>query len=156
MNFIKTAVMILTRMDVVVALSYSPDMVIGGSSEVLVLRKTKKRDPFQNLSKHCFNVKNIAEYNMGLIWVLHLWLCVAVVVAVVGVNTAESTVLIRFDRAPPAQSRFSTAVFRYSVIQQDGSSGCKDNGCSLHCKVTDILTIFSFCSVFKDSGGIVQ
>ncbi|KAG5534704.1 hypothetical protein RHGRI_022736 [Rhododendron griersonianum] len=48
---------------------------------------------------------------------------------------AESTVLIRFDRAPPARSRFSTAVFRYSVTEQGGSSGCKNNGCSIHCKL---------------------
>lgn len=59
-------------------------------------------------------------------------------------DMAESTVLIRFDRAPPARSRFSTAVFRYSVTEQDGSSGCKNNGCSIHCKVKDIFLLLCF------------
>ncbi|KAF9625909.1 hypothetical protein IFM89_027686 [Coptis chinensis] len=37
-------------------------------------------------------------------------------------QVAESTVIIRFDRTPLARSRFSTAIFRYSIVRLDGSS----------------------------------
>ncbi|XP_052190857.1 uncharacterized protein LOC127800341 isoform X2 [Diospyros lotus] len=50
-------------------------------------------------------------------------------------NSAESQVLIRFDRAPPPRSRFSTAVFRYSVVTLDSSSSCESHGCSIHCEL---------------------
>ncbi|KAL6139426.1 hypothetical protein ACLB2K_057730 [Fragaria x ananassa] len=48
---------------------------------------------------------------------------------------AESTVLILFDRAPPARSRYSYAVFRYSVVTLDGSDACKDRMCFVHCQL---------------------
>ncbi|KAL6994478.1 hypothetical protein U1Q18_012582 [Sarracenia purpurea var. burkii] len=71
---------------------------------------------------------------MGLLLrLLQLYLCTSVML--VGVfNSAESTVFIRLDQAPPAKSRFSSAVFRYSVRELDGSSLCKNNDCSIHCK----------------------
>ncbi|PQP96170.1 uncharacterized protein Pyn_36207 [Prunus yedoensis var. nudiflora] len=50
-------------------------------------------------------------------------------------NSAESTVLIRFDRAPPARSRYSSAVFRYSVLTLNGSNACNKNTCSVHCQL---------------------
>ncbi|KAL6135917.1 hypothetical protein ACLB2K_068142 [Fragaria x ananassa] len=49
----------------------------------------------------------------------------------------ESTVLIRFDRAPPARSRYSYAIFRYSVVTLDGSDACKDRMCFVHCQLDD-------------------
>ncbi|KAM2014294.1 hypothetical protein ACFX16_044968 [Malus domestica] len=50
-------------------------------------------------------------------------------------DAAESTVLVRFDRAPPARSRYSSAVFRYSVVTPDGSNACKHNVCSIFCQL---------------------
>ncbi|KAM1009203.1 hypothetical protein ACFX13_045504 [Malus domestica] len=50
-------------------------------------------------------------------------------------DAAESTVLVRFDRAPPARSRYSSAVFRYSVVTPDGSIACKHNVCSIFCQL---------------------
>lgn len=50
-------------------------------------------------------------------------------------DAAESNVLVRFDRAPPARSRYSSAVFRYSVVTPDGSNACKHNVCSILCQV---------------------
>ncbi|BBH00535.1 hypothetical protein Prudu_010547 [Prunus dulcis] len=50
-------------------------------------------------------------------------------------NSAESTVLIRFDTAPPARSRYSSAVFRYSVLTLNGSNACNKNTCSVHCQL---------------------
>ncbi|GFS31083.1 hypothetical protein Acr_00g0015510 [Actinidia rufa] len=71
---------------------------------------------------------------MGMFRVLPVYLCIAVLL--VGVfSSAGSTVLIRFNEAPPARSRFSTAVFRYSIVESDGSSVCKNNGCSILCKI---------------------
>ncbi|XP_062010344.1 uncharacterized protein LOC133726750 isoform X1 [Rosa rugosa] len=48
---------------------------------------------------------------------------------------AESTALIRFDRAPPARSRYSYAVFRYSVVTLNGSDACKERMCFIHCQL---------------------
>ncbi|KAK9271997.1 hypothetical protein L1049_002366 [Liquidambar formosana] len=72
---------------------------------------------------------------MGLlIKLLQLYVCIAVMV--VGVlNSAESTVLIRFNQAPPSQSRLSTAVFHYTVQRPDGSNACNNNGCSIYCEL---------------------
>lgn len=56
-------------------------------------------------------------------------------------NSAESTVLIRFDRAPPARSRYSSAVFRYSVLTLNGSNACDKNTCSVHCQVRPVLRL---------------
>ncbi|KAI8017251.1 hypothetical protein LOK49_LG04G03527 [Camellia lanceoleosa] len=50
-------------------------------------------------------------------------------------NSTQSTVLIRLDQTPPTRSRFSTAVFRYSVVEMNGSNACKNGGCSIHCKL---------------------
>ncbi|RVW45149.1 hypothetical protein CK203_067654 [Vitis vinifera] len=71
---------------------------------------------------------------MGLLrLLLQLHLCIAVMV-VGTLKPAESTLVIRFDQAPPARSRFSTAVFRYSVERPDGSNACRNNGCSIYCE----------------------
>jgi uncharacterized membrane protein YoaK (UPF0700 family) len=65
-------------------------------------------------------VKHSAVSEMGLLKFLQLYACI--VVMVVGVlNSAESTVVIRFRRAPPPQSRFSTAIFSYSVERLEGT-----------------------------------
>nr|POE59965.1 hypothetical protein CFP56_03560 [Quercus suber] len=50
-------------------------------------------------------------------------------------NSAESTVVIRFRSAPPPQSRLPTAIFRYSVERLDGSNACKNNACSIYCEI---------------------
>lgn len=72
---------------------------------------------------------------MGLLrLLLQLHLCIAVMV-VGTLKPAESTLVIRFDQAPPARSRFSTAVFRYSVERPDGSNACRNNGCSIYCEL---------------------
>ncbi|WKA04151.1 hypothetical protein VitviT2T_022211 [Vitis vinifera] len=72
---------------------------------------------------------------MGLLrLLLQLHLCIAVMV-VGTLKPAESTLVIRFDQAPPARSRFSTAVFRYSVERSDGSNACRNNGCSIYCEL---------------------
>lgn len=55
---------------------------------------------------------------------------------------AESAVLIRFDRAPPARSRYSYAVFQYSVLTLDGSNACKERMCFIHCQVRFVLSLF--------------
>jgi hypothetical protein len=74
---------------------------------------------------------------MGLLKFLQLCAFSAIMVAGVLLNSAEPTALIiRFRRAPPPQSRFSTAIFQYSVERLDGSNACKKNGCSIHCKVS--------------------
>ncbi|XP_050380058.1 uncharacterized protein LOC126797478 [Argentina anserina] len=48
---------------------------------------------------------------------------------------AESTVLVHFARAPPARSRYSYAVFRYSALTIDGSDACRDRMCYIHCQL---------------------
>ncbi|KAM3713300.1 hypothetical protein ACJW31_01G244600 [Castanea mollissima] len=71
---------------------------------------------------------------MGLLKFLQLYACIlAMVVAVL--NSAESTVVIRFRSAPPPQSRLPTAIFRYSVERLDGSNACKNNACSIYCEI---------------------
>ncbi|XP_062173784.1 uncharacterized protein LOC133879273 [Alnus glutinosa] len=72
---------------------------------------------------------------MGLLKFLQLCVCSAIMAVGVLLNSAEPTVLIRFSRAPPPQSRFSTAIFGYSVERLDGSNACKKNGCSIHCEL---------------------
>lgn len=63
-----------------------------------------------------------------IFWLLYL--CVAAMVAL-----AEAAIFIRFDRAPPYQSRSDTAIFQYSVIGLNGSNLCNKNGCSILCEV---------------------
>ncbi|GMN57513.1 hypothetical protein TIFTF001_026618 [Ficus carica] len=50
-------------------------------------------------------------------------------------NPVESTVQIRLDQAPPARSRHSYAIFRYSFEWLNGSNACQDNMCSIHCQL---------------------
>ncbi|CAK9143303.1 unnamed protein product [Ilex paraguariensis] len=75
-----------------------------------------------------------AVSNMGLLRLIQVYLCTAVVVLCI-LNSSGSVVLIRFDEAPQARSRFSTAIFRYSVIRPNGSNACTNNtGCSIYCE----------------------
>ncbi|XP_030953566.1 uncharacterized protein LOC115976435 isoform X2 [Quercus lobata] len=71
---------------------------------------------------------------MGLLKFLQLYACILVMVVAV-LNSAESTVVIRFRSAPPPQSRLPTAIFRYSVERLDGSNACKNNACSIYCEI---------------------
>ncbi|KAJ0113031.1 hypothetical protein Patl1_03033 [Pistacia atlantica] len=73
---------------------------------------------------------------MGLLLKYLRVLGVCFVLMVVGaLNSAHSAVLLHFTRAPSARSRFSTAVFEYSIRRPDGSNACKNNGCSVHCEL---------------------
>lgn len=65
-----------------------------------------------------------------------------VLMMVGALNSAHSTVLLHFTRAPSVRSRFSTAVFEYSIRRPDGSNACKNNGCSLHCEVPLLILNF--------------
>ncbi|KAG9445995.1 hypothetical protein H6P81_012123 [Aristolochia fimbriata] len=57
-------------------------------------------------------------------------------VAIVFLHLGESSVLIHFDRAPPALTRFSTAVFFYNILDPNGNKLCADdNGCSIFCEL---------------------
>ncbi|EHA8590577.1 hypothetical protein COCNU_scaffold020585G000050 [Cocos nucifera] len=47
-------------------------------------------------------------------------------------HSAESAVYIHFDQAPPARTKFSTAVFRYSIMNQNGQNLCRNLGCSMY------------------------
>ncbi|TXG54876.1 hypothetical protein EZV62_020132 [Acer yangbiense] len=62
---------------------------------------------------------------------------VFLVIMVVGalISSAESTILVHFDRSPSARSRFSTAVFQYSIKRPDASVACQNNDCFLHCQL---------------------
>ena len=65
-------------------------------------------------------------------------------------NPVESTVQIRLDQAPPARSRHSYAIFRYSFEWLNGSNACQDSMCSIHCQVcTTLLLILSFYSFLQ-------
>ncbi|KAF2305074.1 hypothetical protein GH714_001601 [Hevea brasiliensis] len=55
--------------------------------------------------------------------------------AVGALDSAESTVIIHFHKAPPKHSRFTDAVFGYSVQRLDGTNACKKNGCSISCEL---------------------
>ncbi|KAK6928527.1 hypothetical protein RJ641_007118 [Dillenia turbinata] len=50
----------------------------------------------------------------------------------VGVAAA---IIIHFDHAPPARSRLTSAVFQYSVEGPHKSNACKNNQCSIYCKI---------------------
>ncbi|KAL9277823.1 hypothetical protein ACSQ67_024948 [Phaseolus vulgaris] len=49
--------------------------------------------------------------------------------------SAQSTLLLYFNRVPPPRSRSPTAVFQYLVQRLDGSNACKRNTCSLSCQL---------------------
>lgn len=68
-----------------------------------------------------------------------LQLCAGVALMVVGVLpiSSESTLLVYFNRVPPARSRSSNAVFQYLVERLDGSNACNRNNCSFSCQVYD-------------------
>ncbi|CAI0457629.1 unnamed protein product [Linum tenue] len=63
-------------------------------------------------------------------------LCTAVIVAG-ALDSAQSVVIIHFHEAPSAVSRFSTAVFKYSVEGSDGRNACSSNGCFIACELDD-------------------
>ncbi|KAK1270816.1 hypothetical protein QJS04_geneDACA012623 [Acorus gramineus] len=60
-------------------------------------------------------------------------LCACWVMALMDFGLA--TVILRFDRAPAARTRSSTAVFRYSVVDMRGNSLCRSGGCSIQCEL---------------------
>lgn len=72
---------------------------------------------------------------MGLQKFLQLFIFLSVMAVEVLIDSAEPTVLLRFTRVPAPRSRFSTAIFRYSVQRLNGSNACKNNGCSISCEV---------------------
>ncbi|KAL2320299.1 hypothetical protein Fmac_029268 [Flemingia macrophylla] len=69
---------------------------------------------------------------MAALKFLHLFPCVALMVLFV---SAESTLLVYFNRAPPTRSRSSNAVFQFLVERLDGSNACKRNTCSFSCEL---------------------
>lgn len=97
-------------------------------------------------------MKDIEVPEMGLSKILKLSVCLAMLM-VGALHLAESAVLVHFDRAPPAQSRFSTAVFQYSFKRPDGSDACKNIECSVHCEVSFLFIILVFVML---SCGIVN
>ncbi|KAL5717574.1 hypothetical protein ACHQM5_010557 [Ranunculus cassubicifolius] len=60
-----------------------------------------------------------------------------VLVLVFQLQLVQSAVVIQFTQAPSTRSRFSTAVFSYSVLKPDGSYACmkKHHNCIIHCEV---------------------
>ncbi|KAM7279476.1 hypothetical protein ACFE04_006610 [Oxalis oulophora] len=55
--------------------------------------------------------------------------------------SVESTTVINFHEFPPLMSRYSTALFRYSVEWPDGSDACSNRRCSFYCEIDgQILT----------------
>lgn len=82
---------------------------------------------------------------MGLLRLIQLCVFAAVVVLSL-LSLAETNLLVHFDKAPPARSRFTTAIFRYSVIRSDRFNPCKskNNGCSIYCEVFLEFSFFLF------------
>ncbi|CAK7328314.1 unnamed protein product [Dovyalis caffra] len=76
----------------------------------------------------------MATSETGLFQLLKLVVCIALMV-VCALDSIESIVLINFHRAPPEQSRISTAVFQYSAEFPDGSNACKNNSCHNSCEL---------------------
>lgn len=74
-----------------------------------------------------------------------LVVCVAVL-AVGALASAEPSVIIHFHGAPPKHSRFTDAVFQYSVQRPDGGNACKKNACSFSCEVASSLSLSSLSS----------
>ncbi|KAJ6314867.1 hypothetical protein OIU78_018365 [Salix suchowensis] len=79
-------------------------------------------------------MKHMATTETGLLHLLKLVLCIAVMI-VCALDSTESTVFINFHQAPPEQSRISTAVFQYSAEFPDGSNACKNNSCHISCEL---------------------
>ncbi|KAI4348316.1 hypothetical protein L6164_009051 [Bauhinia variegata] len=77
----------------------------------------------------------MADENMTKRKVLQLYSSVVFMVVAVLSKTAVSTLVVHFNHAPPARSRFSTAVFQYSVKRLDGSNPCKKDVCSFSCEL---------------------
>ncbi|CAN1321654.1 hypothetical protein LINPERPRIM_LOCUS32107 [Linum perenne] len=50
-------------------------------------------------------------------------------------NFVQPSVLIHFHETPPKFSRFSTAVFKYSIEGSDGKNSCSNNGCLIACEL---------------------
>ncbi|XP_050233814.1 uncharacterized protein LOC126682252 [Mercurialis annua] len=75
-----------------------------------------------------------AVSEMGIQTFLELFLCIAVM-TVGELDSVESTLMIKIHGAPPKYSRFTNAVFNYSVLTPDGSNACNNNGCSISCQI---------------------
>ncbi|XP_021888254.1 uncharacterized protein LOC110807432 isoform X2 [Carica papaya] len=50
-------------------------------------------------------------------------------------NSVESRIYIHFDQTPLPFSRFSTAIFGYSVKRLDGSNACAKHSCLIYCEL---------------------
>ncbi|XP_065878870.1 uncharacterized protein [Euphorbia lathyris] len=57
------------------------------------------------------------------------------VILIVALDSTDSTLIIHFLEAPPKHSKFSDAVFRYSVRGLDGLNACKTTACSVSCEL---------------------
>lgn len=73
---------------------------------------------------------------------LLLHLCVVIMTLLPVLYYVESVVYVHFDQVPPEKSRFSTAVFRYSVINHHKQRLCKGLGCSFYCEVRNASMCF--------------
>lgn len=76
-----------------------------------------------------------------------------VVIVVVLQQCVESTLVLRFDKTPPARSRSSTANFHYSVLSTNGSYACEKQhqNCSIHCEVVNFLYFCLLISISLSS-----
>ncbi|KAK9108488.1 hypothetical protein Syun_024499 [Stephania yunnanensis] len=84
---------------------------------------------------------------MGSLKLLQWCLCL---MAAHLLQSAESMLLVRFDRAPPPRTRFSTAVFRYSTLRPDGSNPCEmHQECSFSCEVS-LVSMFLLSQISSD------
>ncbi|XP_058093203.1 uncharacterized protein LOC131239494 isoform X1 [Magnolia sinica] len=68
---------------------------------------------------------------MGLFLILQLYVCLVMSVLQLG----RSDVFVRLDRVPAPRTRFSTAIFRYTVEGTDGRNPCRNHGCSIYCEI---------------------
>lgn len=82
-----------------------------------------------------FNVMLTSPCTMATLKSPQLCACVAFMMVPVLLLSAESTLLVYFNRVPPLRSRSPNAVFQYLVQGLDGSNACKRNTCSFSCEV---------------------
>ncbi|XP_017230653.1 uncharacterized protein LOC108205273 isoform X1 [Daucus carota subsp. sativus] len=66
-----------------------------------------------------------------LVIVLLSYMCLTAMVA----STKSPGILVHFNQVPPYHSRFSSAIFKYSVIRLNSSYPCSMNDCSFICEV---------------------
>ncbi|XP_020209395.1 uncharacterized protein LOC109794350 isoform X2 [Cajanus cajan] len=73
---------------------------------------------------------------MATLKFLHMFACVAFMGVAVLFVSAESTLLVYFNRVPPTRTRSSNAVFQFLVERLDGSNACyKRDTCSFSCEL---------------------